>query len=108
MFPLAVHRCRGGCCFFCEFGYFEGLGLGRGTENQLEKDGRVTVKIDGHGGVLGSTQDNLGYTCGAEFGGGEVGGRWIVIVLVFWFSRCVEVRTLRRDDPLQLHRARLP
>ena len=80
MFPLAVHRCRGGCCFFCEFGYFEGLGLGRGTENQLEKDGRVTVKIDGHGGVLGSTQDNLGYTCGAEFGGGEVGGRWIVIV----------------------------
>ena len=86
MFPLAVHRCRGGCCFFCEFGYFEGLGLGRGTENQLEKDVRVTVKIDGHGGVLGSTQDNLGYTCGAEFGGGEVGGRWIVIVFSLWFS----------------------
>ena len=45
-----------------------GIRGNRGTENQLEKDGRVTVKIDGHGGVLGSTPDNLGYTCGAEFG----------------------------------------
>lgn len=82
--------------FFCEFGYFEGLGLGRGTENQLEKDGRVTVKIDGHGGVLGSTQDNLGYTCGAEFGGGEVGGRWIESCLVLGSVSVSTVRTLRR------------
>jgi hypothetical protein len=73
--------------FFYVFGHFE-EGLGRGTENQLEKDGKVTVKIDGHGGVLGSTQDNLGYTCGAEFGGGEVGGRWIVIVFGSSSVRC--------------------